>query len=102
MNLFFLYGGLTVRRPSWRHLGGCHRGKLGLVRTGAERSPAGKGNGLTASIRGQRLLRLGFELRPVENGTKQWYIRLTEMAQNILILLDFWPGAQNPPSPPLK
>jgi hypothetical protein len=33
----------------------------------------------------------------VENGTKQWYIRLTETAQNHLILLDFLFGGHNPP-----
>jgi hypothetical protein len=51
MNLFFLCGGLTVRRPSWRQLGGCHRGKRGLVRTMAQNA-----NGLTASIRGRDCL----------------------------------------------
>jgi hypothetical protein len=33
----------------------------------------------------------------VENGTKQWYIRLTETAQNHLILLDFLSGGHIPP-----
>jgi hypothetical protein len=37
------------------------------------------------------------KLEAVENGTKQWYIRLTQVAQNLLNLLDFLPGVQNPP-----